>query len=103
MKWGVWILMGAVALSIVAIAFFFATEGFLTQADADARMGSSSDSYCAAQSSCGKCLDDANHPGTQCGWCPAAQACIPRTGMYRLIPNWVIDMVNLDPTKDCVA
>ena len=101
MNWGVWILTGAIILSIVAVVYFLTFEGFMTQAEADARMGLSSDKFCAKQSSCGTCLSDSAHPGVECGWCPAAQACIPRSGMYRLIPAWLTEIINLDPTKDC--
>jgi len=104
MKWAVIILMLAVVVSLAAMLFYFIVEGFrITQAEADARMGPASDKVCKEQKGCANCVDDAKHPGTQCGWCPAAEACIPRTGMYRLIPEWLTDMIRTDPTKDCVA
>ena len=68
MNWGVWILTGAIILSIVAVVYFLTFEGFMTQAEADARMGLSSDKFCAKQSSCGTCLSDSAHPGVECGW-----------------------------------
>jgi len=47
---------------------------------------------------CAKCLDDdeTNHPGTQCGYWPQGNACIPRSGIYRLVPQWLIDKQNMD-------
>jgi len=104
MKWAVIILMLAVALSLAAMLFYFIVEGFrITQAEADARMGPTADKVCKEYKGCANCVDDAKHPGTQCGWCPAAEACIPRTGMYRLIPSWLTDIIRTDATKDCVA
>lgn len=66
-------------------------------------MGTSADTVCKEFTSCSTCTDDTKHPGTRCGWCPAAAACIPRSGMYRMIPSWLIDIINTDPTKDCGA
>lgn len=104
MKWGVWILIGAILLMLVSMLYFFVYEGFLTLEEANARgMGAAkSVEVCAAsKDSCGKCLDDASHPGVECGWCTAARACIPRSGMYRIIPEWLIKIINTDPAQDC--
>jgi len=47
---------------------------------------------------CAKCLDDdgMNHPGTACGYWPQGNACIPRSGIYRLVPQWLTDKQNMD-------
>jgi hypothetical protein len=103
-KWADIILIVAVLFSLGAIIAYFMTEGFqtrLTQAEANARMGADSTTVCMAQKSCSTCADDKAHPGTQCGWCTAAQACVPRSGIYRIIPEWLMNIINLDPTKDC--
>ena len=103
-KWADIILIMAFLFSLGAIIAYFMTEGFqnrLTMAEAGSRMGPSQVSVCMAQTSCSTCLDDDAHPGYRCGWCTAAQACIPRSGMYRLIPEWLMNIINLDPTKDC--
>jgi hypothetical protein len=90
------VIMIALLLSLAGIIAYFFTEGFQP-------MGQSADTVCMAFSSCSTCTDDTKHPGTRCGWCPAASACIPRSGMYRIVPSWLIDIINSDPSKDCVA
>ena len=115
MDWTVVFLSIAILLSLGFIITYFLTEGFrTTQADLDQRIAEakklgltlSGDSVtvCQAQNSCGDCLNDTvKHPGVSCGWCNAAQACIPRSGMYRLIPEWLNNIINLNPEKDCPA
>ncbi len=39
---------------------------------------------CKENKTCSSCLDTAN-----CGWCPDSNSCIPRSGTYRIIPDWV--------------
>ena len=82
----------ALVLSLGAMIAYFMTEGFQP-------MGQDSDTVCKAFTTCSTCTDDTKHPGTHCGWCPAASACIPRSGRYRIVPSWLIDIINADPTK----
>ena len=110
MKLVPFIIVIAVILSLGAVISYFMTEGFIvTLEQATARMGSmtgkgiNTDTTCMAFNTCSTCTDDTKHPGAQCGWCPAAKACIPRSGMYRIIPSWLIVIINKDPTKDCIA
>ena len=110
MKLSSLVIVIAVIFSLGAVISYFMTEGFrVTLEQAKERMnempggGVNKDTVCMAFKSCSSCTDDTKHPGTQCGWCPAAQACIPRSGMYRIVPSWLIDIINLDPTKDCIA
>jgi hypothetical protein len=39
---------------------------------------------CKKNQTCSTCLDTAN-----CGWCPDSSSCIPRSGTYRIVPDWV--------------
>lgn len=106
-KWANGIFIGIALICFAVMIGYFFTEGFrTTMAEATARMGSNQAddaAICAEFKKCSTCTDDTKHVGTHCGWCPAAQACIPRSGMYRLIPSWLMDVINLDPTKDCIA
>ena len=105
MNWAAMVIMIALVLSLGAIIAYFMTEGFTTPSGGPIPNTGlpDADTVCMAFSSCSECTDDTKHPGTRCGWCPAASACIPRSGMYRIIPSWLIDIIRKDPTKDCVA
>lgn len=98
------------AIAVLAALFFivytFMIEGFITtMADANATgyMKGNSEKICMAfgdgtTGDCAKCLDpdETNHFGTQCGYWPQGKACIPRSGIYRLIPDWLTLRQNLD-------
>ena len=120
MSWGDIFLIVAVVASLGFIIQYFLTEGFQgfrrpyeptpelqrglnTNRYLTNTRGGDSAAICSRFDKCSTCTDDTNHPGTQCGWCPAARACIPRSGTYRLVPTWLIDAIKLDPTKDCLA
>lgn len=112
-KWANVIFIGLLLISLASILIYFMTEGFQMDAttmynEAIARTGASRRismpdgvSVCKANTNCYSCVNTDEHPGVNCGWCTAAQVCIPRSGIYRLIPEWLMDMINLDPTKDC--
>lgn len=100
--------MCAIAI-LAALGFLFYTfmiEGFITtMADARATgyMKGNSDTICmkfgdGATGDCEKCLDPdgKHHFGTQCGYWPQGKACIPRSGIYRLIPDWLTLKQNMD-------
>ena len=88
--------------------YTFMVEGFqnrLTLTEARARMGPNSDAVCKAfgdgtTGDCYKCLDpdDMNHAGIDCGYWPQGKACIPRSGIYRLVPEWLTAKQNTDST-----
>lgn len=97
-------------IAILAALFFifytFMIEGFITTME-DARatgyMKGNSDTICMAfgdgtTGDCAKCLDpdETNHFGTQCGYWPQGKACIPRSGIYRLVPDWLTLKQNSD-------
>jgi hypothetical protein len=121
MNWARFFMVVSLLLLVGALAAYFIVEGFqnrLTLAEAQSRMslsptwtGSALDSatICSVFKSCGECLDTTKHPGVNCGWCPDANICIPRSGQYRIIPQWFIDMFQTktsptyDLTKDCKA
>lgn len=101
-KWANVIFIGLVLVSLASVLIYFMTEGFrTTQADIGSRMGPDGDTVCKVQPNCYSCADDNAHPGVHCGWCTAAQVCIPRSGIYRIVPEWLLNIINLDPTKDC--
>ena len=112
-KWANVIFIGLVLVSLASVLVCFMTEGFQTQAEilyreALARTPGSQrisqpdgETVCKVQPNCYSCADDNAHPGVHCGWCTAAQVCIPRSGLYRIIPEWLLNIINLDPTKDC--
>jgi len=100
------------AVAVLAALFFivykFMIEGFITTME-DARatgyMKQNSDTICMAfgdgtTGDCAKCLDpdETHHFGTQCGYWPQGNACIPRSGIYRLVPDWVTLKQNSDKT-----
>jgi hypothetical protein len=96
----------AVLAALVFIVYTFMIEGFITTME-DARatgyMKANSDTICMAfgdgtNGDCAKCLDpdDVHHFGTDCGYWPQGKACIPRSGIYRLVPDWVTQKQNAD-------
>ena len=112
MDWARFFMVVSLLLLVAALLAYFIAEGFqnrLTLAEAESRMGPSSATVCKAQTKCADCLDTTKHPGYNCGWCPDAKVCIPRSGQYRIIPQWFIDMFltvsspTYDLTKDCAA
>ena len=98
----------AVLAALLFIVYTFMIEGFITtMADATATgyMKGNSDTICMAfgdgtTGDCAKCLDpdETNHFGTQCGYWPQGNACIPRSGIYRLVPDWLTLKQNMDKT-----
>jgi len=96
----------AVVLAVLFFVYAFMVEGFRTTlADAKSRMGQNSDTICMAfgngsTGDCLKCLDPdgTNHAGTECGYWPQGNACIPRSGIYRLVPDWLTQKQNMDKT-----
>ena len=98
----------AIGLALLFFIYKFMVEGFqnrLTLAEAKTRMGQNSDTICKAfgngdTGDCYKCLDpeETNHYGVECGYWPEGKACIPRSGIYRLVPSWLTDMQNTDST-----
>ena len=110
--------MCAIAL-LAALMFFvytFMIEGFQNRylsGDAylsdpigrnmNTTMGANSSSICmafgdGATGDCAKCLDPegTHHSGTECGYWPQGNACIPRSGIYRLLPEWLTQKQNMD-------
>jgi len=102
-----------IVLSLGIFMFYFMMEGFMTQAEADAIRGSlpyggaDSETICKAQTTCGDCLNEdpssGKHLGIDCGWCATARACVPRSGMYRIIPAWLQDLILSKDKPDCPA
>lgn len=96
----------AVLAALFFIVYTFMVEGFITtMADATGRMGQNADTICMAfgngvTGDCAKCLDadGTNHSGTECGYWPQGSACIPRSGIYRLVPDWLTQKQNSDKT-----
>lgn len=112
MNWARFFMVVSLLLLVAALAAYFIVEGFqnrLTLAEAQSRMGPDSATVCKAQTKCADCLDTTKHPGVNCGWCPDAGVCIPRSGQYRIVPQWFIDMFltvgspTYDLSKDCAA
>ena len=112
--------MCAIAL-LAALMFFvytFMIEGFQNRytsgsaylsdpvgRNMNTTMGANSDTICRAfgdgtTGDCSKCLDPDGtyHNRTDCGYWPQGNACIPRSGIYRLVPDWVIQKQNMDKT-----
>lgn len=122
MNWARFFMVVSLLLLVGALAAYFIVEGFqniypkLTD-EVRSRMrlnpttglALDSETICKVYQSCGDCLDTTKHPGVNCGWCPDARVCIPRSGQYRIIPQWFIDMYQTktsptyDLTKDCNA
>jgi hypothetical protein len=98
----------AVLAALIFIVYTFMIEGFITtmeDAKATGYMKGNADTICMAfgdgtTGDCAKCLDadETNHFGTQCGYWPQGSACIPRSGVYRLIPDWLTVKQNTDKT-----
>lgn len=98
----------AVVLAIIFFVYTFMVEGFqnrLTLEEANKRMGPNSDDVCKAfgdgtKGDCYKCLDPdgVNHAGIDCGYWAQGNACIPRSGVYRLVPEWLTAKQNTDNT-----
>ena len=110
----------AVAAALFFIVYRFMIEGFQTEEQwkrinkylDDAKknkmttsFGTNFDTICKAfgdgtTGDCAKCLDEdgTNHAGTECGYWAAGRACIPRSGIYRLVPQWLTDKQNMDPS-----
>jgi len=102
--------ISAIAI-LAALMFFlytFMIEGFRMTMD-EARetgfMKANSDTICQAfgdgtKGDCYKCLDpdQTHHAGTSCGYWPQGNACIPRSGVYRLVPDWLTQKQNMDPS-----
>ena len=96
----------AIGLALLFFVYKFMVEGFITtmeDAKATGYMKQNSDTICmkfgdGSTGDCAKCLDDdgMNHPGTACGYWPQGNACIPRSGIYRLVPQWLTDKQNMD-------
>ena len=108
-----------VGLAVLFFVYTFIIEGFQT-AEQTARInlyledakankmttsfGINSDTICkkygdgTSPGDCYKCLDpdETIHPGAECGYWPQGNACIPRSGIYRLVPTWLTDMQNTD-------
>jgi hypothetical protein len=108
----------AVGAALIFIVYTFMIEGFQT-AEQTARINSylsdaatnrmtttfgvNADTICkkhgdGSTGDCAACLDadGTNHPGTECGYWPQGNACIPRSGIYRIVPDWLIEKQNLD-------
>jgi len=98
----------AVGAALFFIVYRFMVEGFrmtMEEARATGFMKANSDTICMAfgdgtTGDCAKCLDadGTNHAGTDCGYWPQGNACIPRSGIYRLVPDWLTQKQNADTT-----
>ena len=96
----------AVLAALMFFLYTFMIEGFrmtMEEARATGFMKANSDTICSAfgngdTGDCYKCLDPdgINHPGTECGYWPQGNACIPRSGIYRLVPVWLTQRQNTD-------
>lgn len=108
----------AVGLAVLFFMYTFMIEGFqgryssvtaylndpVAGSGRSATFGANSDETCKAfgdgsSGDCYKCLDPDRifHPGTECGYWPQGKACIPRSGIYRLVPSWLTNMQNINP------
>ena len=106
MKWALGILVAAIFLSLITIFLYFIggfsfIPGMFYEPFALNIYDPKQVETCAKFNKCSDCLDDTKHVGAHCGWCGTAQACIPRSNMYPLVPSWLIDIIALDPTKKC--
>ena len=99
------IFWGVVLAALFIFMYYFMIEGFMTLEEARATgfIKANSDTICKAfgdgdTGDCTKCLDPdgTNHSGTECGYWPQGNACIPRSGIYRLVPEWLTNKQNTD-------
>ena len=108
----------AVGAALFLIVYTFMIEGFQTAEQmakinkylSDAKdnkmtttFGINFDTICmkygdGTTGDCAKCLDpdETEHPGTNCGFWPQGNACIPRSGIYRIVPDWLTQKQNID-------
>jgi Plexin repeat len=89
-KWFGQIVVVAIYLAIFSTLYFLLNEGFEGGSAASSNM----EDVCKANQTCSTCLNTA-----QCGWCPDSNACIPRSGTYRLIPNWLMSLTSWLPSQ----